>query len=68
MKIPNRPANGGRSAGWARLRRLALRTLIMFPLVIGVALFAALLTAQALYREELDDFSSLGRIRCALSG
>jgi len=54
----NRPAKIRRPGGALRVRRLLLRTLIMTPLVIGVALFVALLTAQALYKEELMDWGS----------
>ncbi|MEJ2010714.1 MAG: CAP domain-containing protein [Anaerolineales bacterium] len=58
METENRPLQKSRPAGRPRLRRLVVRTVIMTPLVIGVALFVALLTAQALYTEELNDLRS----------
>jgi len=53
----------GRNAA-PRLRRLVLRALVLSPLVLGVALFAGLLTAQALYPDELEALG--GEVRAVL--
>jgi uncharacterized protein YkwD len=58
MQKEGPPAKRSAPAGGRKLRRILVRTLIMVPLVLGVALFVALITAQALYKEEFEQFGA----------
>ncbi len=57
MNSDTQPVRPPRKARQNKLRRFFLRLIVLLPLTLGFALFVALLTAQALYTEEMQQVS-----------